>query len=320
MELIKLEATLKDYIWGGNKLKQFYNKKTNMKIVAESWELSTHDDGSSIIDSGVDKGKLFKDYIQENGLDVVGSNSKNFPFFPILIKFIDARDNLSIQVHPSDDYALKNENSFGKTEVWYVLDAEPGAFLYYGFKDEITKEEMSERIKNNTFLEVLRKVEVKPGDVAFIESGTIHAIGSGLMICEIQQNSNLTYRVYDFGRVGKDGKPRELHIEKALSVTNLKPIPQEVKKPKLKNFDGYKLGNMATCQYFTTDFLDLDEEFEDVVDSTTFKSYTVVEGSGKISSKLEKFDCIKGDTFFAPAGIGRINISGNVKIIISYVD
>jgi mannose-6-phosphate isomerase len=320
MELIKLEATLKDYIWGGNKLKQFYNKKTNMKIVAESWELSTHDDGSSIIVSGVDKGKLFKDYIQENGLDVVGSNSKNFPFFPILIKFIDARDNLSIQVHPSDDYALKNENSFGKTEVWYVLDAEPGAFLYYGFKDEITKEEMSERIKNNTFLEVLRKVEVKPGDVAFIESGTIHAIGSGLMICEIQQNSNLTYRVYDFGRVGKDGKPRELHIEKALSVTNLKPIPQEVKKPKLKNFDGYKLGNMATCQYFTTDFLDLDEEFEDVVDSTTFKSYTVVEGSGKISSKLEKFDCIKGDTFFAPAGIGRINISGNVKIIISYVD
>jgi mannose-6-phosphate isomerase len=319
MELIKLEAALKDYIWGGNKLKQFYNKKTNKEIVSESWELSTHNDGSSIISSGLNKGKLFKDYINDNGLDVVGTNSKDFPFFPILIKFIDARDNLSIQVHPSDEYALKNENSFGKTEVWYVLDAEPGAYLYYGFKDEITKEEMSERIKNNTFLEVLRKVEVKPGDVAFIESGTIHAIGAGLMVCEIQQNSNITYRVYDFGRVGKDGNPRELHIEKALDVTNLKPIAQEVKKSMLKDFDGYKLGNMASCQYFTSDVLDLDGEFKDLVDTTTFKAYTVVEGSGKIYSTNELFTCIKGDTFFAPANIGEIKITGNAKIIISYV-
>jgi len=319
MELIRLEAALKDYIWGGNKLKQFYNKQTDMEIVSESWELSTHKDGSSIIKSGTNKGMLFKEYIEKNGVEVVGTNSKDFPFFPILIKFIDARDNLSIQVHPSDEYALKNENSFGKTEVWYVLDAEPGAYLYYGFKDEITKEEMAERIKNNTFLEVLRKVEVKPGDVAFIESGTIHAIGAGLMICEIQQNSNLTYRVYDFGRVGKDGNPRELHIEKALQVTNLKPIPHEVKNTSTTKYDGYELGNMATCQYFTTDVLDLKGEFTDVVDSKTFKSYTVVEGEGTISSKNESFNYNKGDTFFAPANLGKIKIKGNAKIIISYV-
>ena len=224
MSVLKLIAPCKDYIWGGNRLREEYGKKLDSDKIAESWELSCHKDGQSVIDGGEFDGKTLSEFIEKKGrIAVLGTNCERFEYFPILIKLIDAKDNLSVQVHPSNEYALKVEGEYGKTEMWYIVDCNEGAELLYGFKHEISRDEFAERIKNNTLLEVANNVPVHKGDVFFIESGTLHAIGKGILIAEIQQNSNTTYRVYDYGRVGKDGKPRELHIEKALDVTERKP-------------------------------------------------------------------------------------------------
>ena len=224
MSVYKLQPSYKDYLWGGHRLVDEYGKDYDGDILAESWELSCHPDGPSTIVNGPYAGKTLEEYIETAGKEVLGSNCRRFRDFPILIKFIDAKQNLSIQVHPDNRYALKNEGQYGKTEMWYVVDAEKDAFLYYGFKKEISREEFARRIQEDTLLEVLNAVPVHKGDVLFIESGTIHAIGKGILIAEIQQNSNVTYRVYDYGRVGKDGKKRDLHIEQALAVTNRVPL------------------------------------------------------------------------------------------------
>ena len=224
MSILKLKPACKDYLWGGHRLVDEYNVDYDGEILAEAWELSCHPDGPSMIMNGPYEGKSLREYLDIVGMEALGTHCRRFREFPILTKFIDARDNLSIQVHPNNGFALQNEGQYGKTEMWYVLDAEEGAFLYYGFKREITREEFARRIEENTLLEVLNAVPVKKGDVLFIESGTLHAIGKGILIAEIQQNSNVTYRVYDYGRVGKDGKKRDLHIEKALAVTSRVPI------------------------------------------------------------------------------------------------
>ena len=215
--MFKLEPVFKDYIWGGNRLKNDFYKKCDLDIVAESWELCCHKNGTNKI-SGTDIS--LEEFLKENPV-ALGKNSNKFGTFPVLIKLIDAKDNLSIQVHPDDEYAKKVENSFGKTEMWYVVDCEPDAYLYYGFNREISKDEFRTRINENTLLEVLNKVSIKKGDVFFITAGTVHAICKGTLIAEIQQNSDITYRVYDYGRVGKDGKPRELHVDKAIEVSKL---------------------------------------------------------------------------------------------------
>ena len=190
----------KDYLWGGTKLRDVYGKKCDYDKVAESWELSTHPAGQSTLSGGKYDGLTFGDYIEKAGKAVLGTNCARFKEFPVLIKFIDAKDPLSVQVHPSDEYALRVEGEYGKTEMWYVVDCEPGASLYFGVNRAITKDEFRKRIEENTLTDVLYKADVKKGDVFFIQSGTIHAIGAGILICEIQQNSNTTYRVYDYGR------------------------------------------------------------------------------------------------------------------------
>lgn len=224
MALLKLKPSCKDYLWGGTRLRTEFGIEYDRDPLAESWELSCHPDGPSYIANGMYAGKTLQEYIDIKGKEVLGLNCRRFRDFPILTKFIDAKQSFSVQVHPSNRYALKNEGQYGKTEMWYVMDADPGAYLYYGFKTEISKEEFAKRIEEDTLLEVLNAVLVQKGDVLFIESGTIHAIGAGILIAEIQQNSNVTYRVYDYGRVGKDAKKRDLHIEKALAVTNRVPI------------------------------------------------------------------------------------------------
>ncbi len=206
MSILKLKPSCKDYIWGGSRLKKEYGIGYDGEVLAEAWELSCHPDGPSYIVNSRYAGKTLQQYIDEEGKEVLGTHCRRFRDFPILTKFIDAKDNLSIQVHPDNRYALKNEGQYGKTEMWYVMDAGKDAFLYYGFKKEISREEFARRIQEDTLLEVLNAVPVQKGDVLFIESGTIHAIGKNILIAEIQQNSNITYRVYDYGRVGKDGK------------------------------------------------------------------------------------------------------------------
>ena len=320
MAMVRLLPAFKDYLWGGTKLKESFNKKTDLDIVAESWEVSTHKDGSSIVDSGKDKGMLFSDYLEKLGKDALGTKGAAFENFPILIKFIDAKGNLSIQVHPDNEYALRVEKEYGKTEVWYVLDCEEGASLYFGTNREITKEEFRQRIEDNTVLDVLKKVPVHKGDVFFIKSGTIHAIGEGIVICEIQQNSNTTYRVYDFGRVGADGKPRELHIDKALEVSNLTPVESDFKPcGELKQFDGYTSVMMATCEYFTSYIYDVKKECSVKVDSESFASFSIIEGEGTIESDDTLLTIRKGDSIFATANTGTIKVKGNCRFILSRV-
>ena len=304
---MKLTPALKDYIWGGTRLKEEYGISTDMEPVAEAWVLSCHPDGPSTVANGEYRGLTLTEVIEKAGTDILGENAKKFEFFPILVKLIDAKSNLSIQVHPSDEYALKNEGQFGKTEMWYVVDCDEGAYLYYGFNRKLSQQEFRERIENNTLLEVLNKVPVSKGDCFFIESGTIHAIAEGLLIAEIQQNSNLTYRVYDYGRVGADGKPRELHIEKAIEVTTLDKPSCPYGQP-----NGVKL---AECKYFKTEKLSLCGNSEIIADKSSFVSLLCLSGE----AKLGELSIYKGESVFIPAGFGKIALSGNAEFIVSRV-
>mgnify|MGYP002529041756 CR=1 FL=1 len=313
MSLLKLTPAFKDYIWGGHRLVEDFHKKYEGQVLAESWELSCHPDGPSRIANGPYAGRTLAEYIEEEGTQVLGTNCGKFQDFPILIKFIDAKDNLSIQVHPDNEYAQRVEGQYGKTEMWYVVDCQEGAFLYYGFRQEISREELEERIKNDTLLEVLNKVYVQKGDVLFIDAGTIHAIGKDILIAEIQQNSNVTYRVYDYGRVGKDGKKRELHIKKALDVINRIPMSRG------KSFAPH----VADCDYFTVDKLYLDgvvmKQLTGVVERGSFANILFLEGSGTLRCGEEILDFQKGDSYFLAAGSGEYEINGCCEALVTTV-
>ena len=313
MAILKLKPSCKDYIWGGHRLVDEYHVVCESDICAEAWELSCHPDGPSVIVNGSYAGKTLQQYIDDQGMSVLGTHCRRFREFPILIKLIDARENLSIQVHPGNSFALTHEGQYGKTEMWYVCDAQPGAFLYYGFKREISKEEFAERIRNNTLLEVLNAVPVKKGDTLFIESGTIHAIGKGILIAEVQQNSNITYRVYDYGRVDRDGRKRDLNIEKALAVTNRVPIVR----------DSSTYPHIADCDYFTVDKLDLDgkltRSMHGYVDKTTFLSLLILDGEGTIQCGQDAVTYRKGDSLFLPASSGDWQIDGRCDALMTTI-
>ena len=308
---IKLTPAIKDYLWGGRRLITDFNKKTDLEKAAESWELSTHPDGESIVSDGDFKGLTLTEYISKNGgNECIGTKAAEFDFFPILIKLIDAKDNLSIQVHPDDEYALEVEKEYGKTEMWYIVDCEEDSYLYYGLNCEVSKEEFEKRIKENTLLEILNKVPVHKGDVFFIPSGTIHAICSGILICEIQQNSNTTYRVYDYDRRGADGKPRDLHIEKAIAVSNLFPAP-ELKKT--------EDNTLASCKYFTVKKIDCNNEAKIQLDKTCFRSLVILSGDGELTLNNETMTFTKGESIFIPAQDGELSLNGSFEAVLSYV-
>lgn len=319
MEPLKLIAPCKDYLWGGTKLKTEYHQQSSAQKLAESWELSCHEDGLSVIAEGEFAGLTLKEYIDRKGSEVLGTDCDKFEQFPILVKLIDAKDRLSVQVHPNNDYALKNEGGYGKTEMWYVVESEPDASLYYGFEKQISKDEFAERIKNNTLLEVLHEAKVHTGDVFFIESGTLHAIGAGILIAEIQQNSNSTYRIYDYGRVGADGKLRELHIDKALDVTKLEPSSAKPKNSP-EQFDGYSRTQLASCEYFTVYEMELTTEAELDADITSFHSILCLDGKAALWSGEEELVTVeKGGSVFVPAGMGKYTIKGECKILFTRV-
>lgn len=299
MPVLKLRPATKDYLWGGSRLREEFGLQGPAEgPMAEGWMLSCHPDGPSVIENGPYAGKTLAEYIASEGRGVLGSFGLLFEDFPILIKLIDAKENLSIQVHPSNKYAMEHEHQYGKTEMWYVLDAQPDAYLYYGFQQEISEQEMKQRIKDNTLTQVLNAVPVKKGDVFFIPSGTLHAICKGILIAEVQQNSNVTYRIYDYGRLGADHKPRQLHIQQAEAVTRRVP-------PKMDyNFGGH----LARCEYFTTDCLSGD--FTDDCDDESFTSLIVLEGSGTIRCGEETLPIQKGDSLFLPAESGIYRVEG----------
>lgn len=296
MNIQKLYPVCKDYLWGGNKLTEKYGKLTDCSPCAESWELSFHKDGKTCIEGGATLESVATK-------EALGSNAEDFSFFPVLIKFIDAQGDLSVQVHPSDAYALEKENSFGKTEMWYIVEADEGAGLYLGFNRDVTLAEYEQAIRDNTLTDLLNFYPVKAGECYFIPSGTIHAIGSGCLICEIQQNSNLTYRVYDYGRRDKNGNTRELHVDKALLVTNLD-------KHENKTLSGDVLG---VSKYFSVRRLSVNGSTEGKTTGKTFHCLSCVKGAGKIDGQ----DVRTGDSFFVPADYGRYTISGEMEIIMT---
>ena len=321
MKAIKLNPAFKDYLWGGTKLRDEYGKKCDLDKVAESWELSCHKDGCSVVADGEYAGLTLPQYIEKTGKAVLGTDCEKFEYFPILIKLIDAKQNLSVQVHPDNDYAMRVEGEYGKTEMWYVVDCEPGAGLLYGFKHEISKEEFRRRIEDNTLLEVTNRVEVHPGDVFFIEAGTLHAIGEGILIAEIQQNSNTTYRVYDYGRVGADGKPRQLHIEKAIDVTRLAPATRPCGRPQAKPeaFDGGSVLPLASCDYFTVKEMEVTSHAALMADEKSFHSLLLLDGSLTLSMGGEKLEMEKGASVFVPAGSGAYTLTGKGRLILTTV-
>ena len=317
---LRLAPTFKDYIWGGNRLKTQYGKQTPYDITAESWELSCHEDGESTVSGGEFDGKTLSEVIakfQEQGINIAGTNCDRFDRFPVLNKLIDANSSLSVQVHPTDEYAKIHENgSYGKTEVWYVVDAKPGATLVYGMAKDMTKEAFLAAIKNNTLTECLNAVPVKPGDVFFVEAGLVHAIGPGILICEIQQNSNTTYRVYDWGRVGADGKPRELHVEKAAEVSRLtKEIKTDFAPPLIEEKDGAKVYGIAACPYFTAKKYEAEASVILTTTPASFSCITVLCGAGTITAAGEEIPYQKGDTFFFAAQDAEITISGACEFL-----
>ena len=296
MNIQKLIPVCKDYLWGGRKLKETYGKDFPLDPCAESWELSFHPDGKTLIPDG----RTLEAAATQAEL---GTNTLDFPFFPVLIKFIDARSSLSVQVHPSDDYALAHENSFGKTEMWYIVEADEGAGIYLGFNREVSEEEFKAAIRDNTLTDLLRFYPVKAGECYFIPSGTIHAIGAGCLICEIQQNSNLTYRVYDYGRLDKNGNPRQLHVDKALLVTD-----RTVCEP--KSLSGNTLG---ISKYFNVQRLEVNGETSLNATPKSFHCVTCTDGEGQINDE----EIRRGDSFFIPAGFGTYKLGGNMTVILT---
>lgn len=318
--LYKLKPTYKDYLWGGSKLKELYKKDTPYDITAESWELSAHQDGPSTIVGGEYDKVSFKDFIDKNKEIVCGWKSEVFDRFPILIKFIDATNPLSIQIHPEDDYAFVNEDEFGKNEVWYVLDCEDDAYLYLGLNRDSSEEEIRKKVKDKTITEILNKVYVKPGDVLFVPAGTIHAIGKGILICEIQQNSNSTYRLYDYDRRDKKGNLRELHMEKAMDVVDTKrfEINTEGESEVIK-YARSEQKLLCQCKYFEVKYYDIPKHEIIMVDDSSFKSIIVFEGECDIACGNELEKAKPGDSFFISAGRKRVHVTGKCKLVVTNI-
>ncbi|MBR5246613.1 MAG: class I mannose-6-phosphate isomerase [Clostridia bacterium] len=315
MYILKLNPVFKDYLWGGTKLRNEYGFKSDLSKLAEGWMLSCHKDGENTIENGELAGKTLSEVVKSNP-EILGENGKKFEYFPILIKLIDAKDDLSVQVHPDNEYAMRVENEYGKTECWYILDCEEDAELIYGFNRTISSEEFKEKIADNTFLETVNKVKVKKGDLFFIEAGTLHAIGKGILLAEIQQNSNTTYRVYDYGRLGADGKPRDLHVAKAIDVTNCTPpVRSTDPEGELVVCDGYSKQLLTKCELFNVEKVNISNIYVSKADEKTFVSVLVTDGIGKI----DEIEIKKGDSLFIPANYGEFKICGNIEVIITRI-
>lgn len=313
-----LKAPLKDYLWGGRRLIDEFNFESEKDVAAEGWMLSCHKDGHSIVRNGEFAGMTLQHAIDFWGKKALGKKAEKFDYFPILIKLIDAKDRLSVQVHPDDDYALSHEGEYGKTEMWYIVDCEEGAQLIYGFNQDISRGEFLERINNNNLSPVCNYVPVKKGDVFFIEAGTMHAIGKGILIAEVQQNSNTTYRVSDYGRLGADGKPRQLHIKQAVEVTKTqKPARAYGNIGDVTIYPFGTVRELSACQYFTTELINLNGNVG-IYDNDSFISLLVLDGQASLSYTGGMMRLKKGDSVFLPAGL-KVSICGTAEMLYTHM-
>lgn len=305
---IKFEPILKEKIWGGQKLKELLNKESDLPNIGESWEISGVEKDISIVSNGALKGKTLNELLDVYKADLIGN--KNYRVFgnrfPLLIKFIDAKKDLSIQLHPNDALAAKRHNSFGKTEMWYVLQAEADANLMVGFNQEMTPEKYVKHVASKTLPEVLNFDKVKEGDSYFIEVGRVHAIGAGVLIAEIQQTSDITYRIYDWDRVDDQGHLRELHNDLAIDAIDFQLQDDfRVDYSKVENEDN----NMLRCPYFTTNYLEITKTIQKENKVDSFIIYMCVSGEAEIETEQTTQKITKGETVLLPAAIKTYQIS-----------
>ncbi|MDE6020266.1 MAG: class I mannose-6-phosphate isomerase [Ruminococcus sp.] len=318
--LLFLKSAVKDYIWGGDRLKKLFGKESDCKSIAESWELSCNKDGSSTIINGSDAGLAINEYIEKYGAEnILGRLCRSIDDVPI-IKLIDAKESLSIQVHPDDEYAQSKGFPCGKSEMWYVIDAEDGAEIVYGVKKELTQEKFENHINGGTLEEILNFVPVKKGDVFYIPAGTLHAIGGGILIAEVQQNSNLTYRVYDYNRRDSEGRLRELHIEDAIGCASL--VPTDIKQS-CCNMDELKLPFGSTrilcvCDYFGTSLEKVDGKAIRAGSNDVYRHFLILDGEGIIEIGNKIYNIKKGDSILMPPTNIDYCIDGKIEYLSTF--
>lgn len=311
------EPILQDRIWGGQKLKTVLQKNILTETTGESWEISSVQNNISVVTNGLFSNQSLDDLIEKYPVEILGTDiyKKFGKQFPLLIKFLDAKEDLSIQLHPNDDLAKKRHNSFGKTEMWYVVQAEPGARIIAGFKQKSSPDEYLHHLKNKTLLDVLQQIEVKTGDVFFLETGTIHAIGAGIVIAEIQQTSDITYRIFDWDRKDANGNERELHTALALQAINYNFVDTKRQYKEITN----EPNNIVDCPFFTTNFINLNGEMNYLENKNHFKILMCIEGAFELKVGLDIYNFTKGQTTLVPAALKDFHISGKATILEIYI-
>ena len=317
-EPMKLHPCYKEYLWGGDRLKKEYGKNDAPDVTAESWERAAHPDGHSSVGSGPLAGRTLSELGELDRAGFWGANCSG-DTFPILVKLIDAGKALSIQIHPSAETALAERGEQSKAEMWYIIDCVPQAMIYLGFSRYIAQDEFLRRAKDGSICEVLNCVPVKKGDVFYIMPGTIHAIGAGILIAEIQQNSNTTFRVYDYKRRDEDGRLRPLHLNRAAAVVNYAPlIPSECRANSTSFFPEFTMSEMFSCQYFKAFRLDVHTEARLLCDGSSFHHLLCVEGTGEIILNDTIYPINQGESYFMPA-MGEYRLRGIFRVLLSRV-
>lgn len=312
---MKMQPCYKEYLWGGRRLKHEFGKADAPENTAESWELASRPDG----ESRTPDGRTIAELGRSDHDGFWGSDCQSGKF-PLLVKLIDAQKALSIQVHPSDGTALTERGEQGKAEMWYIVECRPQAFIYYGFSKRVEKQEVLERARDGSICQVMNRVPVAKGDVFYIQPGTIHAIGAGIILAEIQQNSNTTLRVYDYKRLRTDGTPRPLHLERAVQVMDYTPvIPQECRANSGVSFPAFTMAEMFTCRSFRAYRIDVRESVTLLCDGRSFQHVLCVEGSGRIRTGSGIYPFGRGDSFFMPAALGKYEIRGKCRVLLSRI-
>lgn len=313
---MKIKSCYKDYLWGGERLRTLFGKESPQNVLAESWELACHPDGQCVVANGPYRDVPLEVALKAHGTKFLGDKYRGDGDFPILVKFIDAAQDLSVQVHPSDVNAKENEH--GKAEMWYVVQCEPRAYIYYGFNRRMDRAEIIGRARDGTICEVLNQVPVHRGDVFYILPGTVHAIGKGIVIAEIQQNSNTTFRLYDYQRRGADGRLRPLHLERAVDVANFEPsVPGEARSNNSMVWKDISLSQMFSCRYFRAYKADVNGQGVFCCGRHTFQHLLFVEGAGNLLWKGERYPFKSGDSYFLPANLGEYTLEGHCRVLIS---
>lgn len=315
---LKFKPLFKEYIWGGRNLAMLGKALPEEGIVAESWEVACHKNGSSVVANGAYEGISLPDMIAKFGRKLIGASvyHTDFSRFPLLVKLIDAENNLSVQVHPDDAFAFVNENGeCGKNEMWYIISAKPGAKIVYDVVPGTTWESFAEAVMENDVARCLNSIEVFPGDIINIPAGLVHSIGKGIMLAEVQQNSDATYRVYDYGRTG-----RELHIDKALKVMNFSMVGRKCK------YTGIELATSSGCSrritvannYFCTEVYDVNGAISDITNGSRFYIFVFISGNGSIIWNSGEMTVNAGESLLIPAALGRYTLTGEFTALKIY--